>query len=191
MSLEPEPTGRENASVRSVPEVIALVIGIGGLWFAVGPVGGVIGGGTAVLWYAFGVPYALAAGFVGLTAVTAGGSTAELGTVRVPVLAYGLLVLAAGYRTPTPLRFGRTVSGTVAGLAGVGWLAVTFAPDSLWIAGVATLVFGITVSSVVHRYERFRLGLTATLEDHNGETDATDRDSNGFRTASDRESDRT
>ncbi|RQH01235.1 hypothetical protein [Natrarchaeobius oligotrophus] len=155
MSTEFDGGERDESAIpdRSVLDVGALIVVGAGLWIVAGPIGGVVALVTAGLWYAFGTPYALAAGFVGLSTI-APLSASEPELAWIPLGGYGLLLLTAGYRTATPRRFAVAASVTVPVLALVGWVVATAITDALWAVGVSILAWSAVVVAAIRRYGR-------------------------------------
>ncbi|MDG5760441.1 hypothetical protein QA600_13955 [Natronococcus sp. A-GB1] len=128
---------------------VALVATFGA---AAGPPGVVAGVATALLWYGFGTPYAVAVGHVLLLALFPDG----IDPISFVIVEAGLvtLLVVPVLRSRAPLR---TAAGTllaVAGLGAVSWLAVVSL--SLWQAA------GVTAGAVaLASYGAYRYGLVA------------------------------
>ncbi|RQG90981.1 hypothetical protein [Natrarchaeobius chitinivorans] len=167
MNADTESGGAITSTDRTALEALALLVTLATLWLTVGSIGVAIGLATAVVWYAFGPPYGLAVGFVGLAGAF---PTVGFGfePVRVPIVAFAITLLAAGVRTATPLRFGLAAVTTVSGLAAIGWLALASTGGSILLAGLVTGAVAATLSYLVHRYER--LSVNPPSADRSSET---------------------
>lgn len=116
--------------------------------------GGVL---TALVWYGFGTPYAIAAGHVVFLALVPDGL--DRSSLVLVETAFLTMLLVAATRTSRPGRFAFVAVAGTAGLAGTAWIALETQP--LWLATVALFaVIGLATYGL-HRYELVRLGLVS------------------------------
>lgn len=138
-------------------ELATLLVLTVGVTVVVGPVGVLVGLVATIFWYGLGVPYALAAGFLTLTAVTPEGLGPAV--IVLLTLAFAALPAAAAFRTPAPsvavatLLAGTIVFGLSAGAA--------YTTSRLWLAGLAVIGTFAFVVYGIHRYELVRFGLVS------------------------------
>lgn len=165
MSAAARPTADRGS--RAWASVVALVGLIAAFTLVAGLGGTVAGLATAIAWYGFGTPYAIAAGCVVLAGTGTDGS--DPGAVAVVALAFLALVLA-------PLvRRGRLLEAAVAvvsagGFVGTAWYVGRSQPP--WVAaGTLLAVVGLAIYTL-HRYELVRLGLVST--DQHAESQTSD-----------------
>lgn len=156
------------------PTVLALLFLVGILSIVSGPFGFVVGAITVAVWYAFGLPAAIAIGHVALLGLFPDG-IGIASFVAVEFAFVGVLLadpgLASRGKRARATRVTAVALGSVGILGGVTWIVLR--SGSLWIAsGVFLVVFSTTVYGL-HRYEQVAFGLM-------GETDIpTDRPQSG------------
>jgi len=153
--------GRDRPTVRvdthNRVTAVAFLVLIGMLGFSGGLPGLVVGIGTVAVWYALGLPYAVAAGHVALIAVFLDGiSSVDLALVEVAFMAP---LLASIRRVSTPLQTGIVALAVGSLLGGTAWFVL--ASRSLWLAASAVVVLFMLVGYAVHRYELVQLGLVS------------------------------
>ncbi|OIB55765.1 hypothetical protein [Natrialba sp. SSL1] len=139
---------------RDVPSAIALLVCTGLLMLAVGPQSLLIVLITAGMWYALGTPYAIATGFVVLSALVPAVDTVMAVGIMLAFLPLALL--------PTLRRvWGRFENAALLTSVGVfgslTWLVVQTQP--VWLtAGTLGLCIALGAYTM-HRYELVQLGL--------------------------------
>ncbi|MHC3439738.1 hypothetical protein ACYJ1Y_17010 [Natrialbaceae archaeon A-gly3] len=151
MKIETTRDGQQHSWI----ELGALAVLTGVLAVVVGPFGIVAGIVTAVFWYVRGVPYALAAGFIVVVAVTP--TTLSFVEIGQLTLAFSLLPAVASRRTVAPSVTLMSLFGSLLGLSlvgGVGYMA--FEPWTVGLILFGTLAF---VAYSIHRYELVRFDL--------------------------------
>lgn len=144
--------------------VAVLIVG-----FAVvaGPFGVLAGLATATIWYAFGIPYAVAGGHMTLLALFPTGID-PISFALVETTFVGL-VLVSTLRSGNPSRVAVSAIGSALGLGSIPWLLLQSQP--IWIvAGIFLALFGVAMYGV-HRYELVRLGLVPNEPPNDGTPD--------------------
>ncbi|WP_276253012.1 hypothetical protein [Halomontanus rarus] len=120
--------------------------------------GGVL---TAFVWYAFGTPYAIAAGHVVLLGLFPDGI--DRSSFVLAETAFVTMLLVSAPRTSRPYRFAAVAIAGTLGVTGTAWLALE--TGSLRLAtGALFAVLGLATYGV-HRYELVRLGLVSESTD--------------------------
>ncbi|MCU4741566.1 hypothetical protein OB955_10750 [Halobacteria archaeon AArc-m2/3/4] len=120
--------------------------------------GGVL---TALVWYIFGTPYAIAVGHVVLMALFPDGID-PLSFVLAETVFLAMLLVAA-IRTSRPIRFASVAIVATLVLAGTAWVTLETQTQTqpLWVAAVALVGVGCLAVYGLHRYELVRLGLVS------------------------------
>lgn len=134
---------------------VALCAVAGMLWAVAGIFGLVAGAITIALWYAFGIPYAIALGHVMLLGLFPDGiGLAQFVLIETAFLA---VLLAHVVDFSNAGQFGGAVLVSVLLLGGGTWLA--FHSHSRWLAAGVFLALLASGMYGLHRYERIALGL--------------------------------
>lgn len=119
--------------------------------------GGLAGVATAVIWYGFGIPYAIAVGYVLLLGLFPDGINLVSFGITGGVMAVFVCSAATGSRSWVRiLGFALTMIAVLGGL--VWWL---FTVWTLWIAASGGLAVLGLLAYGLHRYELVRLGLVS------------------------------
>lgn len=160
-------TDPKNELRRELPVMLMVAVLTVMFAFVVGPFGVLAGAVTAAIWYAFGIPYAVAGGHVTLVALFPDGiDGASLALIET---AFVGLLLASLLQTINPRQIAGTALGSALGLASIPWLIRQSQPS--WIAaGVFLALFGVAMYGV-HRYELVRLGLVPDEPPNDGTSD--------------------
>ncbi|WP_290819285.1 hypothetical protein [Halovivax sp.] len=155
--------GRPDRSAGSALAAATLVVAFG---LVAGPIGVFAGIATVAIWYAVGVPYALAVGHVALVALVPGGidplsfALVEVGFVT---------ILLASVADPDRRPIATVAIASAVALGGTAWLVLAFQP--LWLAAAAQLGVLATVAYALHRYELVSLGLVTDDRESPGTDD--------------------
>ena len=149
--FDADPRDRNSATAFTV-----LVL-VGAFGLVSGPVGLVVGLGTAGVWYAFGFPYAVGVGHVGLVAISLDG----IGSFEVAVVELGFIIvfLASIRYAVAPRRVGVVALASGLVLGGTAWLTLLSQP--MWLAATVFILLFALVGYGVHRYELVALGLVS------------------------------
>jgi hypothetical protein len=132
--------------------LLTAVVLVGAFGVVAGPLGAAAGLTTALVWYALGTPYAIAAGHVLLVALFPG----EIDPIAVVVVeaAFVTLLVAPLLRTARPIRLLVLTLSTAGILGAIAWL--TLESQSPWLAAVLTV--GVLALGA---YGWYRYGLVA------------------------------
>ena len=150
---------------RSRPVVVAVAVLTAALSIGLGPLGVVVAVVTVGVWAVAPIPYAIAAGHIGLIAL----GPASLDPVAFVVVEAGFAatLLAATVRIPVPTVRDTIGAVAVAGvglaIAGAVTLAAATALPTWAVAGVLFASLG-TVAYAIHRYQLVQFGLITELE---------------------------
>ncbi|RQH02277.1 hypothetical protein [Natrarchaeobius oligotrophus] len=154
------------AWVRDRLETAAALVVVGCFTVAFGPPGALAGITTAIVWYALGVPYALAVGHVLLVVLVAG----DFGSgIDVAIVITGFVTLCVVGVGAARASFPEVFVALCA-VIGSGAIAWGVSDRSLPIAAAVTLLSLFGASYVLHRYELVALEL---VPDSNHETTET------------------
>lgn len=146
---------------RDWPTGVSLALLVVAFGIVAGPLGVLAGITTAVVGYALGTPYALAAGHVALVAAVPNGID-PLSFVIVEA-AFVAVLLAPMRRTASPGRIALVAVISAIALAGTAWLVVD--SQSIWVAATAVLALLAIGAYGLHRLELVRLGLVPETDD--------------------------
>lgn len=137
------------------PEAGALVGLVVAFGLAGGPLGLLVGLGTAVVWAGLGTPYAIAVGALLLGGL--GPASTDAGALALVTVGFLALVVAPAVRTDRAVGVATVSGATLLGAGGVAWLALRW--HSLWVAAALTVGCLGLASYGLYRYSLVSLGL--------------------------------